>query len=270
MSIKYDSYIFEHIANVQHGLQWMRDNIYDVADFETWARAINNADKHDNSKWSNEEYDAYDNYFYGNRSSSVVREFDRAWLHHIHCNPHHWQYWILFEDDPMTGHPYKVLPIPKEYILEMVADWWSFSWKTEKLDEIFTWYDAHKKTILMNAESRVYLNKVLDALKKALEEKEMISHDIDETSSKEELQHSDAEKDNDIYGIPELKKYPMPDKKHVVSAIRFFNYVDAKYEKELADAILDKIKEYDMSFDEFGVGDENRFKNYIPKEEKDS
>ena len=57
------------------------------------------------------------------------------------------------------------------------------------------------------------------------------------------------------------------------SAIRFFNYVDPKYERELADAILERMKEYNMSFEDFGVGDENKFKKYIPKkelEEKDS
>lgn len=67
------------------------------------------------------------------------------------------------------------------------------------------------------------------------------------------------------YGIPELKKYPMPDRKHVKSAIKFFNYVSPKYEKELAAAILARMKEYDMSFDDFGVGEDNRFYKYIPK-----
>ena len=28
----------------------------------------------------------------------------------------------------------------------------------------------------------------------------------------------------ECYGLPERKAYPMPDKKHVLSAIRFFNY----------------------------------------------
>ena len=60
----------------------------------------------------------------------------------------------------------------------------------------------------------------------------------------------------------------MPDAKHVRSAIRFFNYVDPKYEEELAKAILARMEEYGMSFDDFTVGDENRFKNYIPKKTK--
>lgn len=69
------------------------------------------------------------------------------------------------------------------------------------------------------------------------------------------------------FGVPEQKKFPMPDAKHVRSAIRFFNYVDPSHEKELARAILNRMEEYGMSFDDFEVGDENRFKNYIPKSE---
>lgn len=69
------------------------------------------------------------------------------------------------------------------------------------------------------------------------------------------------------FGVPEQKKFPMPDAKHVRSAIRFFNYVDPSHEKELAKAILARMEEYGMNFDEFEVGDENRFKKYIPKSE---
>lgn len=69
------------------------------------------------------------------------------------------------------------------------------------------------------------------------------------------------------FGVPEQKKFPMPDAKHVRSAIRFFNYVDPSHEKELAKAILARMEEYGMNFNEFEVGDENRFKKYIPKSE---
>lgn len=67
------------------------------------------------------------------------------------------------------------------------------------------------------------------------------------------------------YGVPEQKKFPMPDADHVRSAIRFFNYVDPRYEKELASAILRRMKEYGLSFDDFTVGEENRFSKYVPE-----
>lgn len=82
--------------------------------------------------------------------------------------------------------------------------------------------------------------------------------------------YHDAIKDKmQKYGLPKQKKYPMPDRKHVLSAIKFFNYVDPKDEKELATAILKRIREYGMSFDDFGVGEDNRFSKYIPKKRGD-
>ena len=80
------------------------------------------------------------------------------------------------------------------------------------------------------------------------------------------LAHSDEdEEDPNKYGLPKLKKYPMPDAKHVRSAIKFFNYVEPSNEKELAKAILKRMREYRMSFDDFTVGEDNRFSKYVPK-----
>ena len=69
------------------------------------------------------------------------------------------------------------------------------------------------------------------------------------------------------YGIPKLKKFPLPDARHVRSAIRFFNYAPPRYERQLAAAILKRMKEYGLTFDDFTVGDENRFSKYMPKRE---
>lgn len=76
---------------------------------------------------------------------------------------------------------------------------------------------------------------------------------------------SGLEDDEQKYGIPELKKYPMPDAAHVRSAIRFFNYVEPAHEKELAVAILKRMKEYGLTFEDFTVGEENRFSKYVPE-----
>lgn len=65
----------------------------------------------------------------------------------------------------------------------------------------------------------------------------------------------------DLYGLPGLKKYPMPDEKHVRSAIRFFNYVDKEHERELAKNIKAKMRLYNISPD--CVGEKNRLKQYL-------
>jgi hypothetical protein len=34
--------------------------------------------------------------------------FDRAWNHHQKCQPHHWQYWLLVNDNPGEGARYAI------------------------------------------------------------------------------------------------------------------------------------------------------------------
>lgn len=69
--------------------------------------------------------------------------------------------------------------------------------------------------------------------------------------------------DDQKFGLPKLKKYPMPDADHVRSAIKFFNYVSPANEEELAKAILSRMKEYGISPESLNVGEENRFKKYV-------
>lgn len=258
MSLEYDQYLKEHIQNVKRGLEWMRDNLELTGDDIT--DAIVDAENHDHSKWGTSEYDQYDNYFYGgNRSYKVVLDFDYAWLHHQHRNPHHWQYWVLINDDPEEG--LRPMPIPMVYIYEMIADWWTFSWKNGNLFEIFNWYDAHKDYILLERSTRIIVENILEQMHSKLNYMDAVSY-IDGI----DIRHSDEEEDKK-YGLPGLRKYPMPDADHVHSAIRFFNYVAPKDEEELAKAILMRAKEYGVDISEINVGDENRFKKYLPKED---
>lgn len=68
------------------------------------------------------------------------------------------------------------------------------------------------------------------------------------------------------FGLPKVKKFPMPDAAHVRSAIKFFNYAKPSQERELANAILARMKEYGIDPDDLNVGDENRFKKYLEKD----
>lgn len=80
---------------------------------------------------------------------------------------------------------------------------------------------------------------------------------VHSTLSKEEL-------DKRKYAFPEERKFPLPDKDHVLSAIKFFNYISPDKEEKLAKEILKRIKEYGMT--DINVGEDNRFsKYYKPK-----
>ena len=171
MSQKYDIYIRGHVNNIQRGFQWLKQNCPEVLEDleeEIQYQII----IHDDSKWSDEEYDAYDEYFYD--AGKNENEFNYAWLHHIHNNPHHWQYWVLINDDDGTIG----LDMPYNYIIEMILDWWSFSWKSNNLYEIFDWYDEHKKTMILNENTKIIVESILEDMKEILD-KQKKEHDME-------------------------------------------------------------------------------------------
>ena len=111
-----------------------------------------------------------DAYFYGNNGSyEVVQRYQRAWLLHIHRNPHHWQHWVLIHDDMEDGELETVLEMPYDYIIEMICDWWSFSWQSENLYEIFKWYEEHSKYIKLAQTTKITVEYILDNMKKKLQ-----------------------------------------------------------------------------------------------------
>ena len=73
-----------------------------------------------------------------------------------------------------------------------------------------------------------------------------------------------SELPDSVFGIPQERKYPMPDEKHTRSAIKLFNHVDPKYEEQLAKAVIKNMKKYNI--DGSMVGPNNRLRKYLPKD----
>lgn len=167
MSVQYDQYLENHKANVRKAFEWFKENLPEfLIDDHDYEHQI--CFSHDYSKNDYSEYKAYDDYFYGgNRSYAVVQNFKKAFLRHIHCNPHHWQHWVLIQDDPDNGE--LILDMPNEYIIEMICDWWSFSWSKGNLNEIFTWYDAHKDYIKLSSSTRFTVETILKRMKEKIQ-----------------------------------------------------------------------------------------------------
>jgi hypothetical protein len=82
---------------------------------------------HDMSKLLPDEFGPYAEYFYGDKPNHYRgfhnggddQEFDKAWLKHIHRNPHHHQYYVLRKDDGTSI----ALEMPDVFVKEMCADW---------------------------------------------------------------------------------------------------------------------------------------------------
>ncbi len=107
---------------------------------------------HDWSKLTPAEWGPYVRSFYGKegRTPAVRAAFDKAWLHHIHHNPHHWQHWILREDDGPT----KALPMPPKLVREMVADWMGAGRAITGRWEVTDWYAKNTSKIVLHSATR--------------------------------------------------------------------------------------------------------------------
>lgn len=169
MSVEYNEYLNEHINGVCEAYEWLRVNLPEVANPNGWLATMVYLGHHDRSKYDAEEYNAYDEYFNGPKKTKEVKEdFNYAWLHHIHNNPHHWQYWVLINDDAEEG--IIALDIPYRYVIEMICDWWSFSFKTGNLYEIFGWYKTHKDRMILSDHTRELVEEILNKIRVKLDE----------------------------------------------------------------------------------------------------
>jgi hypothetical protein len=97
---------------------------------------------HDYSKFAPAEFVAYRNRFFDGRAGQEDKkqdpnEFKLAWLHHIHRNPHHWEHWILRDNDPFE--------MPINFVREMVADWMGAGRAITGERDISSWYETAKE-----------------------------------------------------------------------------------------------------------------------------
>ncbi len=134
---------------------------------------------HDLSKFRPSEWMPYTAYFYGGprianaepadpAEAAVDRRikarFQYAWLLHIHRNPHHWQHWLLRQDDGKT-----ITLIPPAWVAdEMVADWIGaggtiLAWPSmrQKVGETIVWYTRNREIMVLREPVRALVEQRL-------------------------------------------------------------------------------------------------------------
>ena len=130
---------------------------------------------HDLSKYLPSEFFPYASFFYGKKvrdstgyykpTDTGDKAFDFAWLLHQKRNRHHWQFWILPEDEGGV----KLLPIPRKALLEMACDWWGAGKAQTGRGDFEGWYAANGHKIQMDADSRVMLeNEIMPFVRKRM------------------------------------------------------------------------------------------------------
>ena len=127
---------------------------------------------HDASKFTIAEYPHYARQFHGDGKDPAG--FARAWLHHIHYNDHHWNYWLFTDGYSPFGsgiEPNGAVPMPEVCVREMVADWmgasmaymgsWDMSdWLNDHLD----WQNPERSKIKLHSETRDLLFRLLHSI----------------------------------------------------------------------------------------------------------
>lgn len=119
---------------------------------------------HDWSKFLPSEWFPYVHHFYGSdkKAQQVSKAktgyyhvpsgspFDYAWLRHIHRNPHHWQYWLLTQDEDEN----KTLEMPTDAFVEMVCDWRGAGRAQGHGDDLVPWYNKNRGKIQLHPTTR--------------------------------------------------------------------------------------------------------------------
>lgn len=134
---------------------------------ECWrARIIWQGIIHDWDKFLLSEFIPYANYFYGyprdktgyyKPTDTGDEEFDFAWLLHQKRNKHHWQWWILPDDDGGT----KILEMSTKYCIEMLCDWRGAGKAQGYGDNTAEWYKINGKRMQLHRETRKWVEKQL-------------------------------------------------------------------------------------------------------------
>lgn len=161
------AYINEHRANVKKAFDYLvKIGIVDKEDFDLYEELKVNIQNHDFSKRSIYEFEPYAKRFFLPNGKELYKEdFDKAWLHHIHSNPHHWNYWVLVDG---VGE-ITALEMPKVYVYEMICDWLSFGFKKGDLTEIKSFNESKRNEYILHPNTRKLVD---DIIKKIVDEVE--------------------------------------------------------------------------------------------------
>lgn len=129
---------------------------------------------HDWTKFLPSEWFAYAEYFYGEyggrdvaKPPHIQEAFDRAWNHHQKRHDHHYQNYVLLNDNGTVV----VLEMPIEKRKAMVADWRGAS-RANNGGNDFTpdWYDKTKDTKTIAPLTRQWVERELNLQRLAQKE----------------------------------------------------------------------------------------------------
>ena len=205
--IDYTDYIDTHVAFVKKAYEDLFKDIPSNLSGGFFADD-NNVDciearieKHDGDKYNDERFEIYRKNHYPMDESEKEENLstynsDKGWIGHWKANPHHWEYWLSFFPKELDmvirtydydGNYYEATlenQLKCAYI-EMICDWFSFSYKGLKEKDNGTetpksatgepmsfkeWYKTAKKNIKIHPKMEDWFDKLLEYVQDKFEE----------------------------------------------------------------------------------------------------
>lgn len=170
MCKKYKNYVVEHKANVlQSYIEFFEnrdwtDKLPEEISRDSWEEALDGlkeeVEAHDNSKYSDEEFEPYRRHFdktvqedlydkeHPENEEFVEQEYQKAWAHHYLINPHHPEFWnhtdikdgaLIPLEEPRKNGP---RDMDLRSILHMICDWMGMSLKFRQKYSPVSWYNT--------------------------------------------------------------------------------------------------------------------------------
>ena len=160
---EYYLYIADHVNNVKSSYYKYEDLFFKILNPDISKEELQCIIKnHDISKYSKEEFESYQRHFTpaNNTDRNLESDFNKAWLHHIHNNPHHPEHWVLFD---YKDKSIIITPMPDEYIIEMICDWIAMGIKFN--NTAYNWYNKSKYNIPLHNDTKIKVENLLEAIK---------------------------------------------------------------------------------------------------------
>lgn len=160
----YLKYLKKHIECVNKAYEKLKiiiPDLFDGYDDEVEIKTEQNIKLHDNIKFSSHNLRVYGEHYTGKFNEN---EYNAVILDHIRNCPHHFQHWLVFYQIDKI----KAVEIPYDYIVEMICDWYSFSFIKNDETELVRWYKIYRDKMIFAPKTQIIIDNIISKVEKYL------------------------------------------------------------------------------------------------------
>lgn len=165
MSVEYDEYLEKRNKYFRQACNWIKRSAPELLKGVSEDEFTFMRDFHHDVDTIPSIYEPYDIYLFGKPKALDKVNYRKAKLMRIHMNDYNWQHWILMDEEEGTV----ITEMPYISLLELVCEWWSYSWEKDDIWSIFDYYLSNVNKIKLHKKSRSALEDILNILEQRLE-----------------------------------------------------------------------------------------------------